>query len=1095
MRLPALILLAGLLPVSQLNAAGYHRFPALHGDTVVFTAEGDLWRIPTAGGVARRLTTHPGMEDRAAISPDGTTLAFSAAYEGPTEVYTMPIDGGAPVRRTFDGTEARVVGWTPGGHILYATAGHSTLPNHQLFRIDPAGGRREAVPLAQASDGVFGPDGRTLVFTRLPKQGSSTRRYRGGWIENLWRLDPGAAEAVPLTSDFPGTSRNPMWHDGRIHFVSDRDGVQNLWSMATDGTDLRQHTRHSPFDIQGASLHGGRIVYQLGADLRLHDLASGEDRQIPITLASDFDQTRERWVKDPFEFLTAAHSSPDGDRVVLTARGQVFVAPFRRGRLVEVPREPGVRYRDARFLPDGKSLVALSDASGELEFWKLPADGIGQPVRLTTNGAVFRYPGVPSPDGTRLASADKDQRLWIHDLATGEAVEVDRSPMGDLTDFAWSPDGGWLAYVAPATNTYPRIWLYDVTNRTRVAVTSDRVDSHSPAWSPDGDWLYFLSDRELRSLVTSPWGPRQPEPFFTETTRPYALALRSGLRWPFAPPDELSANPPPASGTGATNAVPASESTNAPPAIAAAVGTNPPPARVRIDLDGLSTRLFQVPVPAGNYRSLTVTRKHLLYVARDTGFDAKDRLMQLEITARDPKPKTLVEDVTAHEVTADGRRVLVRKGKAFHGVAVDASAPAKLEDPLPLDGWTFAVVPREEWRQIYVEAWRMLRDFFYDRNLHGVDWPAVRDRYLPLVDRVTDRAELSDVLSQMAGELSALHIYVRYGDAREGSDKVVPARLGGWFERDPEAGGWWLRRVYQADPDYPEKLSPLARPGVDLQPGDLLTHLNGRATADVPDLGMLLRNQAGMQVLARVRRGDSDRQVVLTPTTPAQEEDLRYTDWEIGRRRRVEELADGRIGYVHLRAMGAGNIAEWAREYYPVFNRQGLVIDVRNNRGGNIDSWILGRLLRQAWFYWQPRTGLPEWNMQYAFRGHLVVLCNERTASDGEAFAEGFRRLGLGRVIGTRTWGGEIWLSARRWLVDSGMATAAEVGVYGPEGEWLIEGHGVDPDEVVDNLPRATFLGSDAQLDAAVRHLLERIEADPRPVPSAPRHPDKSFPR
>jgi tricorn protease len=356
---------------------------------------------------------------------------------------------------------------------------------------------------------------------------------------------------------------------------------------------------------------------------------------------------------------------------------------------------------------------------------------------------------------------------------------------------------------------------------------------------------------------------------------------------------------------------------------------------------------------------------------------------------------------------------------------------------------------------------------------------------------------LSEVIAELAAELSTLHIFVRYGDERDGPDQIRPAALGGRFTFDPNASGWRVDSIYQSDPDYPRGLSPLLQPQVDLKVGDVITSVNGRPTTAGVPLEALLRQQAGKQVLMEIRRMDTNapKSIVVKPISTEREADLRYDDWEYSRRRTVEALGKGQIGYVHLRAMGTDNIAEWAREFYPVFQRQGLIIDVRHNRGGNIDSWILGKLLRKAWFFWQPRVGNPTWNMQYAFRGHMVVLCNERTASDGEAFSEGFKRLGLGKVIGTRTWGGEIWLSARRWLVDSGMATAAELGVYGPEGQWLIEGHGVDPDIVVDNLPHATFNGRDAQLEAAVKHLEELIRKDPRSIPPRPAYPEKKFPK
>jgi len=376
-----------------------------------------------------------------------------------------------------------------------------------------------------------------------------------------------------------------------------------------------------------------------------------------------------------------------------------------------------------------------------------------------------------------------------------------------------------------------------------------------------------------------------------------------------------------------------------------------------------------------------------------------------------------------------------------------------------------------------------------------VDWPGMLARYKPVVARVSDRAELNDLISQMVGELSALHIFVRGGDVRKGKDNIVPASLGAVLARDDTAGGLKVTHVYRSDPDYPERLGPLARPGIEVREGDVIEAVNGVSALSVSDVSILLRDQVDRQVLLRVKPagGGAGRDVIVKPISPEREADLRYDEWEYTRRLQVEEAAKGEIGYVHLRAMGRGNYAEWARNYYPVFKRSGLIIDMRHNRGGNIDSWILEKLLRKAWFYWQPRVGEPYWNMQYAFRGHMVVLVDQNTASDGEAFAEGFRRLGLGKLIGTRTWGGEIWLSSSNFLVDKGIATAAENGVYGPEGQWLIEGHGVDPDIVVDNLPVATFGGRDAQLDAAIRYLQDLIGKEPVAVPPPPPYPDKAF--
>ncbi len=1098
-RIGAAVLLAGLVcfgaaPPAAPTPPGYLRYPALHGDTLVFTAEGDLWTVSASGGTARRLTSHPGSEVSAAISPDGKTVAFTASYEGPSEVYTMPLEGGLPVRRTWDGAGSNVTGWTPDGRVLFATRRASGLPDDRLVALDPKTNAVEVLPLSQAADGVFDPAGRTLYFTRLSFQGSHTKRYQGGTAQNIWRYTRGD-EAAPLTSDWPGTSRTPMLWEDRIYFVSDRDGTMNLWSMDRDGRDLRQHTKHRGWDVQTPSLSEGRIAYKLGADLRILDLRSGADRPVPIRLASDFDQMRERWVKTPMDYVTSVHLAPKGDRIVLTARGQIFVVPVKDGRLVEATRAPGVRYRDGRFLPDGKALLALGDGTGEVELTRLPANGVGPAETLTHDGKVLRWEAVPSPDGAFIAHRDKDRQLWLLEVATRQQTRIATSLDGDFADLRWSPDSRFLAYAVPGPNTVERIWIYSLDRRSATPLTSDRYDSSSPAWSADGKWIYFLSNRHLESAVASPWGSRQPEPFFDRQALLFETALVKGLRSPFQPADELAPEPAPSgekkdggegeesgkgAGSGDAKKKPAPEK----------------PPRVSIDFEGLALRTRQIPAPPGNYDALSTDGKRLYFLSREAGAEGKTALRVLAIENKGAAPETVLDDIKSYELSADRKSLLVAKEKDLLVFEASGKPPADAaKATINLKDWTFSIDPREEWRQMFIEAWRLERDYFYDRKMNGVDWAAVRDKYLPFVGRVTSRGELSDLLAQMVSELSALHIFVRGGDARKGPDEIGAATLGADLKRDEGAGGWRVVHVVRTDPDVPERLSPLARPGVDVADGDVLESIDGTAALSVADPGMLLRNRAGRQVLLRVRpaSGKAARDVIVVPIDADRDADLRYDEWEYTRRQRVEEAGKGEIGYVHLRAMGGRNASEWARDYYPVFDRQGLVIDVRHNRGGNIDSWVLERLLRRAWFYWQDRVGRPYWNMQYAFRGHMVVLCDEWTASDGEAFAEGFRRLGLGEVIGTRTWGGEIWLSADNRLVDKGIATAAESGVYGPEGRWLIEGHGVDPDVVVDNLPHATFEGKDAQLDTAITRLLAAIAKDPRPVPGAPPYPDKSL--
>ena len=1091
---------------------GYYSDPAFHGDTVIFTSEGDLWSVSIHGGQAHRLTSGAGSERRATIAPDGKTVAFSANYEGPTEVYTITIDGGLPQRRTWDGN-SEPEGWSPDGRLLVATSRYSTLPAVQLVLVDDHGAR-EIVPLAQAAQGAYSSDGHTLFFTRWFAQGSQTKRYKGGTAENIWSFD-GTHEAVALTADFTGTSTNPMFWSGRVYFLSDREGVMNVYSMDPQGHGLKQESHQHIFDVQSASLFEGRIVYASGSDLWLLDLATGHEEVIPVTLLSDFDQMREHWAKKPLDYLTAVHIAPDGSSAVFTARGELFTLPAKTGRIVKVAGDSAIRFREARFMPDGKTIVALSTASGEAEFWKFAANGESAPEQWTHDAKVLRWEGIPSPDGHWLAHRDKDQQLWIYDIKTKTDKRIAQSMNGDFNDLSWSGDSRWLAYTEQADNNYLTIKILNVESGAIQALTSDRYNSFNPIWSSDGKFLYFLSDRNLKTTIGAPWGPRAPQPHFDHTVKVYEQALMPGFRSPFLPSDELhpesqeKKDEEKAADEKAKDTKAVAEGKKPADADKSAVekkeekkeeAKDKKPAEVKIDFADLASRLSEVPAPPGNYVSLQATEKRLCWLNANDDQGEHLSLQCFDIANKGDEVETVLPEVKSYEISLDRKKTLIRKGDDFYILDSEVK-PAALADPkvLPkaainLSHWTIATNPREEFRGIFLDAWRMERDYFYDRKMHGVDWIAMRDRYLPLVDRVADRDELNQVIAQMVSELSALHTFVFGGDERKPSDEVDIATLGAALRRDEKAGGYIVEHIYAHDPDLPDQAPPLARPESLVKEGEVILSIDGQSVLGVADERSLLRGKAGQQVMLRIKPASGDaRDVLVKPIGTRDDRNMRYAEWEYSRRLKVDAASDNTIGYVHLRAMGSGDIEQWAREYYPVYRRQGLIIDVRYNRGGNIDSWLLGDLLRQAWFYWQPRIGNPDWNMQYAFRGHIVVLCDQDTASDGEAFSEGFKHFQLGKVIGTRTWGGEVWLSFDNIQADNGLATAAQTGVYGPNGTWLIEGHGVEPDIVVDNLPHASFAGSDAQLQAALELLKQEIKDDPRPVPPHPPYPDKSF--
>jgi tricorn protease len=1071
--MPGIWLLAAL--AAGAPHLGHYRHPTVHGDRVVFASEGDLFSVSAGGGDAVRLTTHPGEESHPRLSPDGQRVAFIAQRDGVTDVYVMPADGGAAERLTWDGVRVAVVGWTPRGEVLVRRSLDRTLPGAELQAIDAAG-RARRIPLDRAAEGAFAGD--TLFFTRPGKQRSQTKRYRGGTGRRLWRWDGEGAEAQRLT-DAKDESHHPVVDGQRVYFLSDRDGTTNLWSMRFDGSDRRQHTRFHGLGATGLDGHDGRFVLSVGSDLHRHDAATGRTTRLDVRLVSDLDQRRRRWTDEIWPHLESAHLSHDGRHVALTVRGRAFVAPTGLGRLRSFGEAGAGRVREATFAGPSDALWAFGDGGdGEMNLYRFPEPGAAGVERQTDFGPGFRSRLVPSPDGARVAFRERDHTLRVTELATGRTVVIDRSEHGDFTGATWSPGGRYLAYAGPEVSGLRTIRVYDrVTGRTG-RITSDRRHSYDPAFSSDGAWLYFLSDLRLKSAVPSPWGTYQPEPYFEERTRIVALPVAGPARSPFAPWDELHPEPD----------APEDD----------ADGDDAPRPDPVFSWDAPADRLVLLPVPPGDYSTLSAVKDRLYWLSHAGPFGDPEALKTLEIRPRDregPEPKTVTDDVSGYSVSGDGERLLVRRDKEILVVPAKDALPDDLgPHRLDLEAWKMPIDPVVEWRQMFHEAWRLERDYFYDPNLHGVDWPAIRERYLPLVDRVSSREELNDVVAQMVSELSALHTFVFGGDVREEPYALEPGDLGARTRR--VEGGHVIEHIYVADPDRLDLRSPLIGPDRDVREGDVIRAVDGRSTAEAPSLAPLLLGRAGHSVRLRLTRPGREAtfDVLVEPLTPREAADLRYAEWEHTRRLRVEEASRGRVGYVHLRSMGGRDIGSWAEQFYPVFDRAGLIIDVRNNRGGNIDSWILEKLLRRAWFYWQPRAGAPYANMQYAFRGHVVVLVNEWTASDGEAFAEGFRRLGLGKVYGVRTWGGEIWLSFDTGLADGGMASVAQYGVYGPEGAWLIEGHGVDPDVVVENPPHATFRGEDAQLERALADLLAQIEADPRPLPPAPPYPDKSEP-
>ena len=1066
----------GLLIAGGASAAdGYYRFPTLAGDAVLFTAEGDLWSAQASGGKATRLTTHPGQETNATASPDGKWVAFAGSYDGPTEVYVMPVGGGAPKRVTFDGGRDAPIGWTPGGEILYsAQSADGPTGQRAVSAVDPNSLKRHVLPLTDVTDAALSPDGKSLYFTRfgLPASNDNIRAYRGGLLSRLWKFDlSGAREAEPLPApDQPANERLPMISGDRLYVVSDRDGRDNLWSMKLDGTDRKQLTHHADFAVRGASLGKGRIVYQLGADLYVFDIASAADKAIPLELTSDFAQEHDHLVKHPLDFFESASFAPNGERVAVTALGHVALMGTGPLRRIEVAAGTEDRMRHPVVSPDGRFVYAVLETNDSTEIWRFAADGGPERKQLTRDAAGWRTHLWLSPDGKLLAHATRDGKLFVLDIEKGDNKLIDTGETEDPETLVWSADSRHFAFMRTDNSVgRSQLFLYEPATNTKGCLTSDRYDAGSPAFTPDGKWLYFLSERTFESRNRAPWGDRNMGPYFDRRTKIYALALQDGQRFPFLPKDELQAG--------------GKKDEKKDDKKGADKDKKPSPP---VQFKGLADRLFEVPLEAGNYSDLATDGKRL-YLLEERGKDEHNVLISLAIDDKDDhKPADFLSKVADFSLSADRSKMFIRRwapeGKVGDILIVEAGekAPSDLGKSTVRTGdWTVQIDPKKQWQQMFADSWLMHREFFYDPKMHGADWAAAKTKFAPLAARVTDRDELNDVLAQMSTEVSALHSQIRPGDVRAAQDTPQAGFLGALYER--QADGYRIAHIFRTDPEVPSERAPLAQPGVDAREGDVITAINSRPVSEVADIAELLANQAKNQVLLTLKRNGKDVRTVATAIDARRNDSLRYGDWEEERRARVEKAGGGKIGYLHLRAMGPEDIATFAREFYAQYDRDALIIDVRRNNGGNIDSWVIEKLLRRTWAVWHRRGGKRATaNMQQTFRGHLAVLIDERTYSDGETFAAAIKALKIAPLIGRKTAGAGVWLSDDNPLVDLGRARVAEMGQFSyADGTQLVEGKGIEPDIDVENLPNATYLGADAQLDRALKLLTEQLKSDP----------------
>ena len=1081
------------------------RFPDVHGDKVVFVYGGDLWVASTSGGLATRLTAHPGLEVFPKFSPDGNWIAFTGQYDGDEQVYVIPATGGIPRQLTFYpargplpprwGYDNQVYGWTPDGkNVLFRSLrDHFDLGDCQLYTVSVDGGMPKALPMPTSGAGDFSPDGTKMVYSPLFRDFRTWKRYEGGWAQQLYLFDLKTHAAEKFTEG-PRSNRDPMWIGDKIYFTSDRDGTLNVYvyDPATKKTDEITHSKKWDVRWPGTD-HKTQIVYELGGELQILDVRSGQSRAVSITVPTDGLAMRPAHIQVA-EQIEGAALSPKGERALFVARGDVFTAPIEHGPTRNLTNSSNAHDKWARWSPDGAKIAFISDMSGEEEVYLIDQEGAGKPEQLTHDGHVMRYAPEWAPDGKRLAFSDKSGDLYVLTLADKKLEKIAHDKNARVRDYAWSPDGNFLAFSLTTVEDFRAVDIWSVADGQTRQVTPALFDSDSPSWDPDGNFLYFLSNREYQPQLS-----RIEFNFAANrSTGIFALTLRKDGKNPFPPEsDEVSVSKEEEKAAGAPAAGEEKKAEGAKKEEGKGGEKKPEKAKepVRIDFEGLQERVTRVPIEADNYGPMTALPGHLLYLRHGSFYYGRSSYPDSALVLfafKDRKETVLAEKVEGYAVSANGAKVLVRIGKEFklHDAKPEGKANPKT---VSTAGLAEDRVPQQEWTEIFNEVWRRYRDFFYVKNMNGYDWEALRKQYGGLLQYVSNRADLNYVLGEMVAELNNSHAYIEGGDIE--IPKRAPVGLpGAKIELDAAAGRYRIARIYPGQNEEERYRSPLTEVGVNAKEGEYILAIDGRELTARDNPYEFLRNKSGNPVEWTVNSKPSfegARKISYRPI--ASETSLLYLDWVTRNRAYVAQKTGGRIGYIHLPDMGANGIREFIKYYYPQIRKEGLVVDVRGNGGGNVSQMILNRLRRvllgTEFARDVEQTGTyPD----ATFVGPMVCLINETSASDGDIFPYMFREAHLGPLIGKRTWGGVVGISGHGPLLDGGTVFVPESATASNDGRWVIEGHGVDPDIDVTNDPREVINGKDAQLDRAIAEVTQALETHPHTLPSRPADPVKT---
>jgi tricorn protease len=1081
------------------------RQPTVSKSEIVFTYAGDLWSVARDGGETHRLTSALGTNTDARFSPDGSMIAFTGQYAGNRDVYVMPAAGGQPKRLTYHPSRDDVVGWTPDGKsVLFASPRHSYYRfNNQLFTVPVTGGPATELPLPIAEEGSLSPDGTHLAYVPHGQWQPAWKHYRGGQTTPIWIADlkDSSVQKIPRenSNDF-----NPMWIGNTIYFLSDRNGAVSLFAYDVSSKEVREVVKNDGFDFKSASAGPDAIVIEQFGALKLYDLKSGQVKAVSVKVSGDLPELRAQFVKVEPKRLQNFSLSPAGVRAVAEAWGEIFTIPSDKGDIRNLTHSPAVADRDPAWSPDGKWICYFSDEPGEYELQIREQNGMGAVKHINLgNPPSYFYTPVWSPDSKKIAYTDKRLNIWIADVATGKLTKTDTdrydTPFRSLTP-AWSPDSKWLTYTKQLPNHLRAVFVYSLDQSKAWQISDGLSDAEFAVFDKNGKYLYFTASTDV-GLAQS-WLDMSSIDH-PQTRSVYVAVLRKEDPSPLAPEsDEEKMKEAKEEAKKEEVAIKSGKSKEkaAEEAKEETAKKKEEPVIVRIDIDGIGQRVLALPIPAKNYLGMAAGATGILFLAegpaviRDTGGgDLAFTLQKFDLSKR--KVDKFIDEINDVSISADGSKMLYRKGEQFVIASTaeppggDKGGPPKPgEGPLKLDSMQVYIEPRAMWKQQYHEAWRIERDFLYDPNHHGLDLAKAEKKYAPYVENLGSRDELNYLFEDALGELRLGHVFVGGGYHPE-IKPVKTGLLGADYAIENDR--YRVARVYNGENWNPDLQAPLTQPGVNVKAGEYILAVAGRDLHGRDDIDSFFEGTAGKQVLLKVGPnpdGKGAREVTVVPIES--EIGLRRLAWVEGNRRKVDELTGGRVAYVHLPNTAGAGFSSFNRYYFAQVGKDAAILDERFNEGGDLADYIIDSLRRPLMSLTTSREGEDFTSPGAAIYGPKVMIINEMAGSGGDAQPWYFRKAGIGPLVGKQTWGGLVGIYGYPEFIDGGGVTAPRVAIYGLNGDWEVEGHGIKPDYDVDLDPAAVRQGHDPQLEKAVAVVMDLLNKNPLPKYKKPPYPN-----